>query len=236
MHQATDIPTISIWLSFVLGALHALEPGHGKTALAAHLLSGKSLWRPALAALTTALSHSFSILLIATLVHGALDLTVQSRPGPEIYQWLHLLSGIILFSVGAWLFHSSKRKILLDSCACPAHENSVRGMLQRGGVKRQDSFKTVLLGLAIGMIPCPTALVALSQAILAHDWMAALSVTVMFSAGIFVGLFTVGSILGLKLAPYLLSFGFFKRSGSTFSYLQASVVIATGSWHIYLGL
>jgi nickel/cobalt exporter len=231
---------LSFLLCFVLGALHALEPGHGKTAIAAHLVSKKSLFRPALAAFSTALSHSVSILVIATVVHGILDATLHEASSDQLFQWLNLGSGILLLGVGGWLVISQKftsPDAHSAGCGCPSHgKNPLRGLLEREGIKKRDSMNTVLLGLAVGLLPCPTALVALSQAILAQDWIMIAWVTLTFAAGIFVGLFTVGSFLGLKVAPYVLSVPAFKKSSRNFAYVQAFVVSATGIWHVFLGM
>jgi nickel/cobalt exporter len=231
---------LSIFLCFVLGALHALEPGHGKTAIAAHLVSKKSLFQPALVALSTAFSHSVSILVIAAVVHGLLDLTLQQAPSAVLFKWLNLGSGAILMGVGIWLVVSHRFLKSVphpSSCSCPTHGKlSVKGMMERDGIKKRDSVNTVLLGLAVGLLPCPTALVALSQAILARDMLMIASVTLTFAAGIFVGLFTVGSFLGLKVAPYVLSVPAFKSSSRNFAYVQAFFVSATGIWHVFLGI
>lgn len=58
--------------SFFLGALHALEPGHGKTAMFVYLLDGRrSFWHPIVMGLSTAVSHSISLFAIAFGVHLA---------------------------------------------------------------------------------------------------------------------------------------------------------------------
>ncbi|MGE3262941.1 MAG: sulfite exporter TauE/SafE family protein [Bacteriovoracia bacterium] len=240
LHSPLAGHDLSIFLCFVLGALHALEPGHGKTAIAAHLVAQKSLFRPALAALSTAFSHSVSILLIATLVHGILDVTLQESSNAQLYKWLNLGSGTLLVAVGVWLVISQrvgKAAAHGQGCGCPSHgADPTKGVLNLQGIKKHDSLNTMLLGFAVGLLPCPTALVALSQAILARDWMMIASVTLTFAAGIFVGLFAVGSFLGLKVAPYVLSVPAFKKSSRNFAYLQALVVSATGIWHVFLGL
>jgi ABC-type nickel/cobalt efflux system permease component RcnA len=173
-------------------------------------------------------------------VHGILDVTLQQASSAQLYRWLHLGSGVLLVVVGVWLVVSQrfmKTDTHSPSCGCPSPGGiSLRGMLEREGIKKRDSVNTVLLGFAVGLLPCPTALVALSQAILSRDWLMIASVTLTFAAGIFVGLFTVGSFLGLKVAPYVLSVSAFKKSSRNFAYVQAFVVSATGIWHMFLGL
>jgi len=221
---------LSFFLCFALGALHALEPGHGKTAMAAHLLSRKGLLAPALAALSTAISHSVSILVIATLVHGALDLSLEGEPGAQLFRYLHLLSGLILVGVSAWVFFAGKAR--QQNCACPEHSGAWKSL---DSLSARHSARTVILGFAVGLIPCPTALVALSHAVVSRDWGAVVMVTFTFSAGIFAGLFAVGSLLGMKLAPALLAASAGKKSAIRYAQVQALVIFCTGAWHVYAG-
>lgn len=232
---------LSIGLCFVLGALHALEPGHGKTALAAHLVTERGLWRPALAAFSTALSHSISILLIASLVHGAMDLSLSDEYGSTLFRYLNLVSGTVLSVVGIWLFYSQRKKVRLghthgSSCGCKHHKREELPVLNLPTSTAKRSVQTMILGFAVGLVPCPTALVALSQAILGHDWLTVAVVVMTFSAGIFFGLFVVGSILGLKIGPRLLSSRFAQNSKGRYALIQSGVIFATGAWHVFQGL
>ena len=61
---------LTLGLAFGLGALHAIEPGHGKTAMLLYL-SGerKSFLHPLVMGLSSALTHSLSLILIASIVH-----------------------------------------------------------------------------------------------------------------------------------------------------------------------
>ncbi|MGZ3695952.1 MAG: urease accessory protein UreH domain-containing protein [Bdellovibrionota bacterium] len=232
---------LSIGLCFLLGAMHALEPGHGKTALAAHLLGEKGLLRPAIAAFSTALSHSLSILLIATAVHGALDLSLSEEGGTNLFRYLNLASGLVMVSVGAWLFFSKRAGKGIRhnhglSCGCGHQPREDLPMLPMPSRSVRKSLNTMVLGFAVGLVPCPTALVALSQAIVGHDWITVGVVTFTFSAGIFFGLLVVGGILGLKVAPRVLSSSLFRGSSHRIALMQAIVVFTTGAWHIFKGL
>lgn len=234
---------LSIGLCFALGALHALEPGHGKTALAAHLITERGMWKPAVAAFSTAFSHSISILLIATLVHGALDLSLTEESGSTLFRELNLVSGMILFAVGIWLFYSLRKRqggtySHSFSCGCKDHrsQDELPVISFLPAAPKQKSIHTMLLGFAVGLVPCPTALVALSQAIVGHDWTTVLTVTLTFSAGIFFGLFAVGSILGLKVGPRLMSSRLARGSRGRYAAIQSGVIIATGAWHVFQGL
>ena len=80
-----------------LGALHALEPGHGKTIVAAYLVGSHGTARHALllGAIVTA-SHTAGVYLL-----GAVTLFASRYVVPErLYPWLGMLSGLSIAVVG----------------------------------------------------------------------------------------------------------------------------------------
>jgi nickel/cobalt exporter len=80
-----------------LGALHFLEPGHGKGVMTAYLISSRARLRDAvLIGFTSALSHTFSILLLALVATSALQFVVPQ----QVEAWLGLLSGITITVIG----------------------------------------------------------------------------------------------------------------------------------------
>ena len=87
-------------LAFFLGAVHALEPGHGKTVVAAYLIGRKGTVANAvfLGGVVT-LTHTFSVLVLGVLVLGASHYVVPE----QIYPWLEAFSGLLIAGVGVWL-------------------------------------------------------------------------------------------------------------------------------------
>ena len=91
-----------IGTAFVLGMLHALEPGHGKTAMFAFMVDRKNRWIDSLClAITAAFSHSMIILLIALATHLGGHLILGSEG--EISPYLSKAEGIALVLVGTYL-------------------------------------------------------------------------------------------------------------------------------------
>ena len=65
---------ISLMTAGVLGAGHALTPGHGKTLMAAYLVGTRgTVWHAAGLGLSVTVSHTIGILVLAALVVGAQD-------------------------------------------------------------------------------------------------------------------------------------------------------------------
>jgi ABC-type nickel/cobalt efflux system permease component RcnA len=87
-------------LAVGLGALHALEPGHGKTIVAAYLVGSKGTARHAiwLGGIVT-LAHTAGVYLL-----GALTLYASRYIVPEqLFPWLEILSGMIIAVVAGFL-------------------------------------------------------------------------------------------------------------------------------------
>src|SRR5215467_11013022 len=84
-----------------LGALHALEPGHGKTIVAAYLVgSTGTAYHAVLLGMIVALSHTAGVYLL-----GGVTLYAQKYILPDrLYPLLGVLSGMLIAGMGAYLF------------------------------------------------------------------------------------------------------------------------------------
>lgn len=92
------------WVYFptalMLGALHALEPGHAKTLTAAYLIGIKGTKKDAmLLGLSVALTHSIVVVGISAL---ALYIGRETFT-QDVTKWLQVGSGIIVILLGLWL-------------------------------------------------------------------------------------------------------------------------------------
>ncbi len=87
----------ALFLSALLGALHALSPGHGKTIVAAYLVGsqGKAYHAIALGGIVT-LTHTGSVFLL-----GILTLTASRYfLAADVFPVLELISGFLIFFLG----------------------------------------------------------------------------------------------------------------------------------------
>lgn len=92
------------WMYFptalLLGALHALEPGHAKTLTAAYLIGIKGTKRDAFfLGLSVALTHSIVVIGISVI---ALWIGKESFT-QDVTHWLQIGSGVVVVLLGAWL-------------------------------------------------------------------------------------------------------------------------------------
>ena len=230
MHDHSHELTLGI--SFLLGAVHALEPGHGKTAMLVYLAGGKkTIWHPIVMGLSTALTHSVSLIAIASAVHLAHHLAAGDHHHEEqvssVLQWA---SAMLVLAVGLWMLVQARRGKAVrccghhhaDSQACdhdhakhdhghsrapdaalPVASLSVAGDQPDGrhGSRegRASSYSTTaLLGIAVGLLPCPSALAA---------YFTGLSVGNPASAYLIIGLFALGiasslTVVGVALQRF----------------------------------
>ncbi len=92
---------VAAFIAAGLGALHALEPGHGKTIVAAYLVGSKgTAYHAFLLGMIVTVSHTAGVYAL-----GALTLYASRYIVPEqLYPWLGAVSGLIIAALGSYLF------------------------------------------------------------------------------------------------------------------------------------
>ena len=97
-----DASILYLPFAIVLGALHALEPGHAKTLTAAYLIGTKGTKRDAvLLGLSVAFTHSIVVILIAV---TGVWLGQEAFTDDAMY-WLQIASGGIVILLGCYLLY-----------------------------------------------------------------------------------------------------------------------------------
>jgi len=96
---------IAVALAIVLGASHALLPGHGKTVMAAYIAGRQGTARDAVVVgATVTATHTGGVLLLG------LALTISSSlAGETVLAWLGVASGMLIAGLGASLLIGSAR-------------------------------------------------------------------------------------------------------------------------------
>jgi ABC-type nickel/cobalt efflux system permease component RcnA len=199
-----------------LGALHALEPGHGKTIVAAYLVGSRGTARHAvLLGTIVTVSHTAGVYAL-----GAVTLYAQQYVLPEqLYPYLGVLSGILIAGMGSYLF---LQRFLGGSLGHAhnhgpgEHHHSHGGLWHsHGGASRHSHSPSeiatistapmdrkarlpmrqlLILGITGGMVPCPAALVVLLSAFSLHRPGFGLFLIVAFSMGLAAVLIVMGLI------------------------------------------
>ena len=101
-----SVGLLAIGLSLVLGASHALLPGHGKSVMAAYIAGRQGSVRDAvLVGATVTVTHTGGVLLLG------LGLTVStSLAGETVLGWLGVASGLLIAALGAALLIGAARR------------------------------------------------------------------------------------------------------------------------------
>jgi nickel/cobalt transporter (NicO) family protein len=238
----------ALLLAVALGALHALEPGHGKTLLAVSLVGARATPRQALilaAALTVA--HTAGVLGLGVVVLLAAQWIVPE----QIYPWITLGSGAFVAVLGARAVAREVRgRLPLRHAHAHAHPHAHPHEHEHGHTlgdahHRHDqldeaahaqahaiagtaplTFRSAVLAAVSGNIaPCPAALVVLLAAIGIHQIGYGLALIVAFSIGL-AAVLTVLGVAVVRSAAWLVARPRFDLL-ARFAPLVTSVVIAT---------
>ena len=109
LHQPEITPWMvaaAIGIAFVLGAAHALTPGHGKTIVAAYLVGSRgTLGHAAFLGAMVTFTHTVSVFLL-----GMATLFLFHYVVPEnITRVLGAISGLSIVAIGAWMLYKRLR-------------------------------------------------------------------------------------------------------------------------------
>lgn len=188
-----SLALLGVGAAFVLGATHALSPGHGKTMVAAYLVGSRGTVRhAALLGATVTFTHTVSVFLL-----GLATLFLSAYVLPEkIVPWLGAISGLSIVSIGFSLFRKRLAKLMGWKASGHSHDHG-HGHHHHGdghhhhhhghdhshehdhGHDHGDGnhhhhhmpdgevtmASLVALGVSGGLVPCPSALVLLLSSI-----------------------------------------------------------------------
>ncbi|MGW5156737.1 nickel/cobalt transporter [Nonomuraea wenchangensis] len=174
---------LAVGLAVVLGAGHALIPGHGKTVMAAYLAGRRGRPRDAVVVgATVTATHTAGVLVV-----GLALTAFTTLAGETVLSWLGVASGALIAVIGV--------RLLLNA----RHHHTGHGHGHGHSGKRAG---LVGLGVAGGLVPSPSALIVLLGAIaLGRTWFGVALVTA-YGAGMAATL-TVTGLLLVKLVDRL---------------------------------
>jgi nickel/cobalt exporter len=200
---------LALLIAVVLGAFHALAPGHGKTIMAAQAVSRgrRSLRDVIVLGLTVTVTHTAGVLVLAMLVASGSTLV-----GPATFGWLGAASGALVAVAGVTLL----RRALGDRAPHGhphghSHGHShghghAEGHHGAGRSRMPQRGTVVLMGFAGGLLPSPSAVVVLlGAAAVGHAWFGLLLVLA-YGLGLALTLTSIGVFVtgaGRRLAVRL---------------------------------
>ncbi|MDP8981599.1 MAG: hypothetical protein M3O35_13535 [Acidobacteriota bacterium] len=211
LHERVITPwmiLVGIAVAFVLGAAHALTPGHGKTIVAAYLVGSRGTLKHAafLGAMVT-FTHTISVFAL-----GLATLFLFRYVMPEkIVQVLGAISGLSIVAIGLWMAY--KRLAAARHAHAHAHGHAhshshdhhhahvhdhghQHGPGGHTHVPEEISWGgLVALGASGGLVPCESALILLLGAIALGRVGLGLLLLVSFSAGLALVLMAIGAVV-----------------------------------------
>ena len=215
-HLSLGMVCLALAVAVGLGAVHALEPGHGKTVVAAYLVGTRGTLGQALSlGLIVTATHTAGVYLL-----GVVTLALSHYIVPErLYPWLGVLAGVLMTGLGCGLFlrryagapeahhhghrhaHGHAHPHAQGSShrhePIPYAHPSTHEILHHPHTVGEPISRRALLALGItgGMVPCPAALVVLLSAIALHRVGFGLLLIVAFSVGLAIVLITLGLVM-----------------------------------------
>ncbi|HEV2122501.1 MAG TPA: sulfite exporter TauE/SafE family protein, partial [Chloroflexota bacterium] len=196
--SATVSPTVvllALLTAVVLGSMHALSPGHGKTIVGAYLVGSRGTASHALfLGVTVTVVHTAGVfaLLLATLFASQYVLPEQ------VFPWMSLVSGALVLLIGLSLLRQRLRSSLATHHSSLAHSHGFGSHTHTvPGVDGSPVTwrSLLLLGVSGGLLPCPSAVVLGLGAIALGRVLYGLVLITAFSAGLAVTLMTIGLVM-----------------------------------------
>ena len=205
---------LGLLIALVLGSLHALSPGHGKTIVGAYLVGARATARHAVfLGLTVTVTHTIGVFGL-----GLVTLFASQYIVPEhLFPLLSLVSGGIVLVIGLGLFTRRLYAALGNSGVNhthPTHHAHVHDHVHHEhadtplathshggrshshlppGVDSGITWRSLLaLGISGGILPCPSALVVMLSAISLHRVGFGLLLVTAFSLGLASTLTAIG--------------------------------------------
>jgi nickel/cobalt transporter (NicO) family protein len=202
--------------AITLGALHAFEPGHGKTLIAAYMIGTKGrAWDGFLLGVIVTVTHTFSVVLL-----GLIAMILSRTYSDEVlHNWLGLFSASLILLVGIWMlkqrlagmghshFHLFGKGQGHDHHHHDHHDHDhhhdhhhhdhahPHPHSPKAASAPTSKWELLLLGISGGIIPCPAAIAVLLAAIAAGKIAHGLSITLFFSLGLGLVMMSIGVAL-----------------------------------------
>ncbi|ABO35705.1 high-affinity nickel-transporter [Methanococcus maripaludis C5] len=192
--------------AFLLGAMHALEPGHGKSIMAAYVIGTDANLKESL---TLGFTILFSHVVIIFLLGLFSIYMVEYFNIGYVTTVMEVLGGVILLLVGAWI---------VKSYYFP-HEHSI-----------DTNKSSIAIGLSAGLVPCPAALAVLLFSISNNAIFDGFYYVLVFSIGLAASI-ALFSILFVKSKDFLEKY-VKNEQINKLPLISGIIIILFGFWNI----
>jgi len=225
-------------VAVLLGAMHALEPGHAKSLMAAYIVAIRGTATQAVVlGISATVGHTIVVwaLAIAALMLGQRYIVDQAEP------WLTTLSGVLIVLLALRMFWALRTRHLRDNKHHQhGHEHdhsdhdhshappTIRGHVPIGQI--------IWFGFTGGLMPCPSAIAVLLICVQLKAFALGVAMVAAFSLGVGLTLVVVGLAVVWSTSRFAKTWPGFERAAQRLPYLSAGLVLIVGSIMTVAGL
>ena len=233
-------------LAVLLGALHALEPGHSKSMMAAFVVATRgTAAQAALLGGSAAVGHSLVVWALAAAGIWLGDALILDKAEP----WLILISGLMILAL-AWrivvLFRREHHEHEHHDHAHDHHDHEERELshaqehereiAQRFAGRQVGNGAIAWFGLTAGLMPCPSAVAVLLICLQSRAFTLGFGMVAGFSLGLAITLISVGVLASWGARKASEGWSGFAGWAERLPYLSAALVGLIGLVVTFRGL
>jgi len=226
-----------VWLylpvAVVLGALHALEPGHAKSLMAAYIVAIRGTASQAVTlGVSAAVGHTIVVwgLAVAAFALGQRYIVDEAEP------WLTALSGALIVLLAIRMFWALRRSAHHHHQPYDhGHPHDHRHDHDHGHSHappavsgRVTTGQIIWFGFTGGLMPCPTALAVLLICIQIKAFALGVAMVAAFSVGVGATLVAIGLVVVWSSGRLARAWPGFDRTVARLPYVSAGLVLIVG--------
>ncbi|MGQ0456273.1 MAG: nickel/cobalt efflux transporter [Hyphomicrobium sp.] len=252
IQSGSSTPWLYLPVAVMLGALHALEPGHAKSMMAAFIIAVRGTpWQAVALGTAAAVGHTIVIwgLAMAGLWLG--DRLILDKAEP----WLMLISGILILVIALRILvsvraanHGSSHHGNHDhdqprdhadvhGYYADAHARANGSDIAARYAGRQVTTSEILwFGFTAGLLPCPAAFAVLLVCLQLKEFTLGIAMVAAFSLGLAMTLVAIGVIAAWGVDRLAESGGRFLGVLSAAPYVSAIIVMGVGGLFVAQGI
>jgi nickel/cobalt transporter (NicO) family protein len=211
-----------------LGALHALEPGHAKSLMAAYIVAIRGTASQAVTlGISATVGHTIVIwgLAVAALAFGQRYIVEDAEP------WLTALSGILIILLAVRMLWALRRRGHHHQDHDHHHDHEdhhAHSHAPPAVTGHVTSGQIVWFGFTGGLMPCPAALAVLLVCIQLKAFALGVAMVAAFSIGVGATLVAIGLAVVWSSGRLSRMWPGFDRAATRLPFLSAGIVLVIG--------
>lgn len=246
IQSGTTNPWVYLPAAVLLGALHALEPGHSKSLMAAFIVAIRgTIGQAVLLGLAAAIGHTIIVWGLAIIGLQLGDALILDKAEP----WLVLISGLMIVALAARLLwqitegshghghghadhhhhhghdHHDHDHDDHDAHAV-AHQREIEQKF--AGRSNVTTGEILWFGFTGGLLPCPAAIAVLLICLQLKAVTLGIAMVAAFSVGLAITLVTIGVVAAWGTRKAAASWSGFGRWANRLPYVSATLVLILG--------